>query len=235
MLKNKEVPRGIVDNDWNCLVWCETCDGNVIPAKGKATIPYIGNLAMPNTDPSKNVWGTFVMKGKLFFDQHLLKELQIFCLGTQVVPLTPKMYTKDKGNGAEACASTPVIACGSISKELSEEDRKGLKFIPPDSSTDDYYAFTRDGTYAWSWHKKLAAPGSGEEIHYYGSGTPPGQDIYRKYTTESDMWVNVERIAGTSSLKIWGKNLYKHWEGYFNNTSFPWESEAGTDTVLWGK
>lgn len=235
MLKKNEVPRGIVDNELNCLVWCETCDGKDIPAKGKATIPYSGNLALSSPDPSKIVWGTFAMNGNLFFDKYLLKELKVFCLGTQVVPLTPKMYTRDKGNGPEACASVPVIACGSISKELSETDRKGLKVIPPDSSTDDYYAFTRDGIYEWSWHKKLAAPGSGEYIHYYGSGTPPGQKIYRKYATESEMCVNVQRIAGTNSLKICGKNVYQHWEGYYNNTNFPWKSQGNPDTVLWGK
>ncbi|KAK2006250.1 hypothetical protein LZ32DRAFT_544368 [Colletotrichum eremochloae] len=222
MLKANQVPRGIVDNDWNCLVWCETCDGKEIPAKGKAIIPYSGNLAMPNPNADLEVYGTFVMNGNLFFDNYLLKELKVFCLGTQVVPLTPKMYTDPHGKGVEACVSMPVIACGSISKALSDEDRNGLKFIPPDSSTDDYYAFERTGTYEWNWHKKLEAPGSGERIHDYGNGNPPGQTVYRKYTTESDMSVNIKRIEGTSRLKIWGTNLYNHWEGYFNNTNFPW-------------
>ncbi|KAI0448400.1 hypothetical protein F5B21DRAFT_121905 [Xylaria acuta] len=239
-VKQNAAPQGVLGDEWNCLTYCETCDGRKLP--GRRLMRFSGNLAIPagSSEQSKglkeDVAGTFVMDRRLFFDKYLLPELQEFCLGSQIIPLRPKMYTDRSLSGVEACISKPVIACGAIPSDLSPEERKKLLVAPPDLSKDEYYAFkkTGPGPFSWVWNKKLSAPGSGQYIHYYGSGTPPGQPVYRKYVTESETWVTITRKPNESVLVVSGRNEYNHWEGYYSNSNFSWGSRANTDVVLWG-
>lgn len=181
-----------------------------------------------------------MVDARVAINQYLLPACQALCRGGLVVPLNPQMYTHQSYEGVKACISTPSIgvfssgSTGDVPPLNTYYNPTQVK-IPPTSAQDDYYAFSQMGPLNWQWEKKISAPGSGTVVHYYGDGKPPGQPVYRKYTTESHSVVKAVAQPNQSSIIITGENNYTHWEGYFDNDKFTWNSTAGKDVVLWGR
>lgn len=187
---------------------------------------------------SSAVAGTFVLDGRLFFDEYLIPELQEFCVAAQVVPLKNVMKDDPTKKGEPACISHAVSSAGGI-PELSETEK--AEFIekngqlPPKDAKDAYFKLEKKGPWRWEWYKKLHAPGSRSRVFHYDirySETP----VYRKYVTESEVKVVVTRedVDGVPGMLIDVTNKFDHWEGYFSHEHFDWGSKEGTDKVLWG-
>lgn len=248
---NGDKAKAIPGIKYNCLLYCETVEpkakhGDTEKQKRPFPVPaalkWTGNLAMPEHPVTKQpVAGSFVLDHRLFFDQYLITELQELCIAAQVIPLKNLMKTDPNKTGEEACISQAVTAAGGM-PDLSEDDKKAFMDnnggqYPPKEYDHTYFTLKKSASdpWRWEWSQKLQSPGSRKEVYLYDIKYSL-HPVHRKYVTESttDVVVRRQDEDGKPKMVIEVQNKFYHWEGYYSNPNFSWESHAGTDVVLWG-
>lgn len=237
-----------MEHEYNCFCYCETvrkkalplgpqlppaAAGMPAPKRKPADLPYTGNLAAPADGSKAEIAGTFVMDHRRFLEQYLLPQLQELCVGTQVIPLLPKMYVNEEGLPlfqARACI-------GGKPEAIDDNAGKSIKDVLPEGlpekilATDPYYQFQSKQSRTYTWEKTLRARGSDTDNMVW-ENTKQGPLFVRRWTTSATTRVNVTWTEGDYKFKVSGNSQYNHWEGYNRFRDFGWGPWGG---ALWGR